>query len=279
MIITDEIRHRFRGVRAVYGEDAFRNFASSHVFIAGVGGVGSWCAESLIRSGIGKITMLDCDTIEDSNSNRQLHTMQSTLGQLKAAVLEKRFSDINPQAEIRIVTSRLTVAGLAETIPENADIYIDAIDDLPAKASLIHFVHRRLKRKIIVSGGAGGKKNAGLLKTADLSATCNDALLSRLRSILRRRGLRRSGRVRKGGVSGRRRHSGIRCTHVRYRLRWSYDRQRGSEVPLGKPPSGSGPQRITEFLGTAQSYHYNGDIFLWIVKRPRNILKACFPGI
>ena len=186
MIITDEIRHRFRGVRAVYGEDAFRNFASSHVFIAGVGGVGSWCAESLIRSGIGKITMLDCDTIEDSNSSRQLHTMQSTLGQLKAAVLEKRFSDINPQAEIRIVTSRLTVAGLAETIPENADIYIDAIDDLPAKASLIHFVHRRLKRKIIVSGGAGGKKNAGLLKTADLSATCNDALLSRLRSILRR---------------------------------------------------------------------------------------------
>ena len=70
MIITDEIKHRFRGIRAVYGENAFRNFTAAHVFIAGVGGVGSWCAESLIRSGIGKITMLDCDTIEDSNSNR-----------------------------------------------------------------------------------------------------------------------------------------------------------------------------------------------------------------
>lgn len=186
MIITDEIKHRFRGIRAVYGENAFRNFTAAHVFIAGVGGVGSWCAESLIRSGIGKITMLDCDTIEDSNSNRQLHTMQSTLGQLKAAVLKNRFSDINPQADLRIITDRLTGTGMTETVPDDADIYIDAIDDLPAKAALIHHVHRRLHKKIIVSGGAGGKKNAGLLKTADLSATFNDALLSRLRSLLRR---------------------------------------------------------------------------------------------
>ena len=184
MIITDTILHRFRGIRAVYGENAFRKFAAAHVFIAGVGGVGSWCAESLIRSGIGSITMLD--TIEDSNSNRQLHTMQSSLGRLKAAALAERFRDINPEARISIVTERLSAANLAECVPPDADIYIDAIDDLPVKAALISFAHRDLGKTIIVSGGAGGKKNPGLMKTADLAASFNDALLSRLRSVLRK---------------------------------------------------------------------------------------------
>ena len=186
MIITDTILHRFRGIRAVYGENAFRQFTAAHVFIAGVGGVGSWCAESLIRSGIGSITMLDCDTIEDSNSNRQLHTMQSSLGQLKAAVLAERFRDINPEARISVITTRLSAANITECVPLDADIYIDAIDDLPVKAALISYVHRDLGKTIIVSGGAGGKKNPGLMKTADLAASFNDALLSRLRSVLRR---------------------------------------------------------------------------------------------
>ncbi len=186
MIITDTILHRFRGIRAVYGESAFRKFAAAHVFIAGVGGVGSWCAESLIRSGIGRITLLDCDTIEDSNSNRQLHTMQSSLGRLKAEVLAERFYDINPEAGISVITERLSASNLKKCVPPDADICIDAIDDLPVKAALISFVHRNLGKTIIVSGGAGGKTNPGMLKTADLADSFNDALLSRLRSVLRR---------------------------------------------------------------------------------------------
>ncbi len=186
MEINTETKHRFRGIRAVYGEDAFIKFRNAHVFIAGVGGVGSWCIESLVRSGVGHVTIIDNDTIEDSNSNRQLHTMQSTLGQYKADVLRDRLIDISPDAQIDVIKTFMTKNNFKECIPSDADIYIDAIDNITVKAALIAYIHKELKRTVLVSGGAGGKRNPGMVTITDLAHSHNDSLLARLRSVLRR---------------------------------------------------------------------------------------------
>ena len=186
MDITDKLKYRLRGPRALYGEDAVNKYAHSHVCIAGTGGVGSWAIEALVRTGVGHITIIDNDTIDESNTNRQLHTMQSTLGEYKAGAMSNRMKDINPDVKIDVITSLLTVDNIPGIIAGiNADVYIDAIDDLIAKAFYIHHLHSQNKT-VIISGGAGGKTNPLLVTKGDLAETAGDKLLSRLRTKLRK---------------------------------------------------------------------------------------------
>lgn len=187
MEITDNLKYRLRGPRALYGEEAVNKFAHSHVCIAGTGGVGSWAIESLVRTGVGHITIIDKDTIDESNTNRQLHTMQSTLGEYKAEAMKSRMKDINPDVQIDVITKLLTIDNIPDIISNvNADIYIDAIDDLSAKAAYIHHIHRIMKKTVIVAGGAGGKTNPLLVTKGDLSETKGDKLLARLRAKFRK---------------------------------------------------------------------------------------------
>lgn len=175
---------RFGGIERLYGQAAFEAITTAHVCVVGLGGVGSWCAEALARSGVGTLTLVDGDTVAESNINRQLPALENTLGQAKASVLARRFAAINPEGNFRAIEHFIDADNLNFIIPANA-IIVDAIDSLAAKAALSAWA-RQNNRLIVVSGGAGGKTDPGAVTAADLSRTQGDALLSKLRTVLRK---------------------------------------------------------------------------------------------
>lgn len=175
---------RFGGIERLYGQAAFEAITAAHVCVVGLGGVGSWCAEALARSGVGTLTLVDGDTVAESNINRQLPALGNTLGQAKAAVLAQRFAAINPEGNFRPIEHFIDADNLSVVIPPEA-IIVDAIDSLTAKAALSAWAHQN-NRLIVVSGGAGGKTDPGAVTAADLSRTQGDALLSKLRTVLRK---------------------------------------------------------------------------------------------
>ena len=184
--MTDEadIQRRFGGIARLYGEKAVDTFASAHICVVGVGGVGSWVVEALARSGIGELTLIDLDHVAESNINRQLAALGSTVGAAKVEVLRKRVADIHPGCKVHAVEAFVTREEPGEHIPEQADAVIDCIDSSRVKAALIAWC-RRNKQLVVTVGGAGGKLDAGRLLVADLSRTEKDALLSRVRKELR----------------------------------------------------------------------------------------------
>lgn len=183
--MTFDVRKSFRGIRAVYGEEGFQKLQAAHVLVIGIGGVGSWLAESLCRSAVGQLTLIDSDTIETTNSNRQLHTMASTEGLYKADVLSKRFLDINPTLKVDSMKVRLTPGNISSLL-ENCPKYVaEAIDDIDSKAYVDDFLFKR-GATFIVAGGAGGRRDPTKLGIADLAFAKGNSLISRLRSILRR---------------------------------------------------------------------------------------------
>lgn len=195
---------RFGGIERLYGEAAFAAITSAHVCVIGLGGVGSWCAEALARSGVGRLTLVDGDTVAESNINRQLPALENTLGRAKAQVLAERFAAINPQGVYTPVVRFIDEGNLNEIIAEDA-VIVDAIDSLQAKAALVAWA-RDNNRRIIVSGGAGGKTDPSAVTFGDLSKTTGDALLSKLRTVLRKNygfpaGASDPKKVRKFGVT------------------------------------------------------------------------------
>jgi tRNA A37 threonylcarbamoyladenosine dehydratase len=181
----DDYDFRFGGIRRLYGTRAANAFRQAHVVVIGVGGVGSWSAEALARSGIGKLTLIDLDDVCVSNVNRQLHALDGQIGKPKVEVLAQRCRAIWPGIEIHADAAFITPTNLAERIPADADHVIDAIDHVGAKAALIHYCNRR-KLPITVTGGAGGQSDATRVCVADLTRTEHDPLLAKVRSKLRR---------------------------------------------------------------------------------------------
>lgn len=193
-MLPPEYYDRFIGVTRLYGNDAAAAFAQAHVCIVGIGGVGSWAAESLARSGIAALTLVDLDDICLNNTNRQAHTLTNTIGRLKAEVMAERIRLINPSCKVTVRADFFTSesapnffepAALPAHIGTRFSAVVDAIDSLKNKALL---VAECLKREIpvIVSGGAGGRKNPNFLKTGTLGASHSDPLLKALRRELRR---------------------------------------------------------------------------------------------
>ncbi len=180
-----EEKRAFRGIRAVYGEEGFRKLQNAHVLVIGVGGIGSWLAESLCRSAVGTLTLIDSDTIELTNSNRQLHTCTSTDGLYKTHVLTKRFLDINPNLKINTLETKLTPENISEILKDCPPFVAEAIDDIEAKAYVDDFLAKR-KTTFIVAGGAGGRRDPRKLDIADLAAAKGNSLIARLRTILRK---------------------------------------------------------------------------------------------
>lgn len=175
----------FEGIQNLYGEASFAKIQNSHILVIGIGGVGSWCAETLVRSGVGEISLVDMDEICISNINRQIHALQSTIGQTKIEVMQKRLLDINPQVKIHTLfdffdektTHILTLA--------KYDYIIDAIDSVKPKA-LLHVKARELEIPIICIGASGARIDATKITIGDLNKSINDRLLKQLKKKLRR---------------------------------------------------------------------------------------------
>lgn len=183
-----DTQRRFGGVERLYGKTALTKFKKAHVIVIGIGGVGSWAVEALARNAIGKLTLIDMDVVAESNINRQLPALTSTLGKNKIDVMADRIREINPDCEIKLIDDFVSQDNLEELIgngiDEKADYVIDCIDSSRVKAALIAWCKRR-KIKIITLGGAGGQTDPSKIKIADLSKTAHDPLLSKTRKLLR----------------------------------------------------------------------------------------------
>lgn len=183
--LTAEERERFKGSLLLFGEEGYLKLKHAHVMVLGVGGVGSPCAEALCRCGVGEISLYDCDEIELSNTNRQLHTLSSTLGHKKTAALKSRLMDINPYLVCHEHPIFVTRDNIDEALKDSPLYCAECIDDIEAKAAAAAYLKAHDKI-FVVSGGAGGRVDPTRLKLADLGQAHGDGLISHLRTILRR---------------------------------------------------------------------------------------------
>jgi tRNA A37 threonylcarbamoyladenosine dehydratase len=176
---------RFGGIARLYGLKGAERLAAARVAVVGIGGVGSWAAEALARSGVGTIILQDMDDLCITNTNRQIHAMQGTYGQMKVEVMAERLKLINPSVEVVQLVSFYTVSAPERLFDTQPDVVIDAIDSMRPKTHLIAECHRR-GIKIVTCGGAGGRIDASAIAMADLARTCGDNMLSQLRKNLRK---------------------------------------------------------------------------------------------
>jgi tRNA A37 threonylcarbamoyladenosine dehydratase len=175
-----DFNRRFGGVERLYGKKALDRFKHSHISVIGIGGVGSWVAEALARNAIGKITLIDLDHIAESNINRQIHALTSTLGKSKVIAMKERILEINPMCEIHIVDDFLSNENIEALIQTHFDVVIDAIDQASIKTSLVlHTLNKKIP--LVMTGGAGGRIDPSMIKIADLSLTHGDRLIAKIR--------------------------------------------------------------------------------------------------
>ena len=175
---------RFGGVARLYGEAALARLADSHACVIGLGGVGSWAAEALARSGIGRLTLIDLDHIAESNINRQIHATDATLGAAKVAAMQERIAGIAPRCAVQAIEAFISADNVSDLVPDDAWL-IDAIDQPRAKAALIALAASR-HQPLIVSGAAGARVDPLALRRVDVALSRGDALLASVRSRLRR---------------------------------------------------------------------------------------------
>lgn len=184
-MVSDEYSQRFGGMQRLYGSEAQTILQQMHVFVAGVGGVGSWVVEALARSGIGKITIIDGDTVDATNANRQLHTLTSTIDRSKVEVMAERVVDINPACEVNAIHQYINMENMTDYLDGGYDYVIDALDSIKFKSNMIAYCKRN-KIPIVATGGAGGLNDPTMIQVADLSKTFNDPLAAKVRSRLRK---------------------------------------------------------------------------------------------
>jgi tRNA threonylcarbamoyladenosine dehydratase len=179
-----DYENRFGGISRLYGQQAFEILQKSHFCVIGIGGVGSWTAESLARTGIGEITLIDHDDIASSNINRQIHSLSTTINQSKVETMAQRILDINPDCKVNIIDDFISEANCHKYLQNNYDYVIDAIDSIKFKCAIIYYCKRN-KIPVITTGGAGGLTDPTMIKVTDLAKTWNDPLAAKVRSQLR----------------------------------------------------------------------------------------------
>lgn len=181
-----KLHRRFDRMGRLVGDGAMEKLFRSHVMIIGLGGVGSFAAESIARSGVGKITLVDFDEICVTNFNRQLHALQGQVGEKKADVMAERLRKINPQAKVTALVKFYSERFSNEIFDETGkpDFLIDAIDNITSKSYLLDYC---LKNNIpvVTSTGSSGKLDPTKIKVSDLSETEIDPLARALRKMLR----------------------------------------------------------------------------------------------
>lgn len=181
---TYMLHRRFDRMGRLVGDEKMKKLFQSHVMVIGLGGVGSWAAESLARSGVGRMTLIDFDEICITNANRQLHALQGLVGKKKSEVMAERLRKINPQAQIESLPLFYNAETSEQVLSLKPDYIVDAIDNLTAKTHLLNACHTQ-NLKVITSGGASAKIDPTRIKITDLAKTEIDPMSHTVRKILR----------------------------------------------------------------------------------------------
>jgi tRNA threonylcarbamoyladenosine dehydratase len=181
----DPYQRRFGGLGRLYGRPALERLLRAHVCVVGIGGVGSWAVESLARSGVGELTLVDLDDVCISNVNRQLHALDGELGKPKVEVMARRVQAINPGCKVHPVQAFFVKSNAAEILSPGYTAVVDAIDDVALKCFLIASCRERAI-PTVVAGGAGGRRDPTALQVADLAFSAHDQLLQEVRRRLRK---------------------------------------------------------------------------------------------
>ncbi len=180
-----DLDRRFSGLERLYGVGPAQSIRAAHVAVVGIGGVGSWAAEALARSGVGRLTLIDLDHVAESNVNRQVHALSTTLGMAKIVAMQERIALINPDCQVNCIDAFVEPDNWPAVLPEGVDAVIDACDQIKAKTAMADWA-RRNKAIFISVGAAGGKRHAHKVDVADLSETTHDPLLAQMRYRLRK---------------------------------------------------------------------------------------------
>lgn len=198
-----DLERRFGGLRRLYGDAGYARIRTARVVVVGLGGVGSWSAEALARSGVAGLVLIDLDHVAESNVNRQIQALGATLGQAKALALKERIADIHPGCEVQAVEAFVDEDNWPALLPGAVDGVIDACDQLRAKRALAAWALAQ-RLPFVGVGAAGGKQLAHRVEVEDLAHATHDPLLAALRQRLRQR----DGAPRKGDI-------GLRCVFSR----------------------------------------------------------------
>ena len=196
-----DLERRFGGLRRLYGDAAYARLRAARVAVDGLGGVGSWAAEALARSGVAGLVLIDLDHVTESNINRQVQASTSTLGMHKGLALQLRIAEIHPGCAVQVIEDFVTADNWPALLPGRVDALVDACDQVRAKAALAAWSLRE-RVPLVCVGAAGGKRQAQRVEVDDLAEVTHDPLLASLRQRLRKEaGAPRTGRL------------GLRCVH------------------------------------------------------------------
>jgi tRNA A37 threonylcarbamoyladenosine dehydratase len=198
-----DMERRFGGQRRLYGDAGYARIRAARIAVVGLGGVGSWAVEALARSGVAAMVLIDFDQIAESNINRQVQALGSTVGQAKVDALRARIADIHPGCVVHTVEAFANAENWPGLLPGAIDGVIDACDQSHAKLALAAWALGQRDIAFACAGAAGGKQAAQRVEVADLSEVSHDPLLASLRQRLRKQGAPREGRL------------GVRCVFSR----------------------------------------------------------------
>ena len=180
-----DLERRFGGLRRLYGDAAYRRIRAARIAVVGVGGVGSWAAEALARSGVASLTLVDLDQVAESNVNRQVQALGSTLGMAKVEALRARIADIHPGCVVHAVEEFVDEANWPGLLPAPVDVVVDACDQVRAKAAIAAWALAQ-RVPLVTVGAAGGKRAPERVEVGDLAAVTHDPVLAALRQRLRK---------------------------------------------------------------------------------------------
>jgi len=198
-----DLERRFGALRRLYGHAGYVRIRAARVAIVGLGGVGSWAAEALARSGVAALTLIDLDHVAESNINRQVQALGATIGQAKVQALRERIADIHPGCRVSVVEEFADEQNWPALLPQPVDLVIDACDQVRAKCAIAAWA-LQTDSGLVVAGAAGGKRQPHAVKVDDLALVTHDPLLASLRQRLRKL----HGAAREGPM-------GVRCVFSR----------------------------------------------------------------
>jgi tRNA A37 threonylcarbamoyladenosine dehydratase len=190
--LSPDLERRFGGLRRLYGPAGYAKVRAASVAVVGLGGVGSWAVEALARSGVARLVLIDLDQVSESNINRQVQALGSTLGLAKTEALRQRILDIHPACEVLAIEEFASADNWPALLPAPVDALIDACDQSHAKLTLAAWA-RTSGTSFVTVGAAGGKQAGHKVEVADLAEVTHDPLLASLRQRLRKQGAPRQG--------------------------------------------------------------------------------------
>jgi tRNA A37 threonylcarbamoyladenosine dehydratase len=199
-----DLERRFGGLRRLYGDDGYARLREASVAVVGLGGVGSWAVEALARCGVARLVLIDLDHVAESNINRQVQALASTLGQHKGLALQDRIALIHPGCEVLVVDDFAGPDNWPALLPQQVQAVVEACDQVRAKAAIAAWALRE-QVPLVCVGAAGGKKQAHRVEVLDLAETTHDPLLASLRQRLRK----------EAGAPPPGRKIGVRCVFSR----------------------------------------------------------------